>query len=99
MDERFFALDDLADDLHILADPGEGLIEGLTMPPFNNLRPRSSETQDESTARKRVHRHRRHRGIGGRSAGDLHDAGAEADLFGMRAEPSEGADGVRAPSL
>src|SRR5690554_3570467 len=99
MDERLFTLDDLADDLDVFADPGEGLIKGLSMPSLDDLRARGAEAEHEAPARKRVHRHRRHRGVRGRATRDLHDAGAGADLFGMRAEPSEGAHGVRAPSL
>src|SRR5690606_10779085 len=61
--ERFLALEDLADDLHVLAHPRERLVEGLPVPALDDLRARGAEAEDEAAAGERVERHRRHGGV------------------------------------
>ena len=65
------------------------------MPPFHDLRAGGAEPENESPAREGVERHRRHRGVGRRPPGELHDSRAELDLRRLRRDVGERRHRVR----
>ena len=86
-------------DLDVLARLRERLPPRLPVPALDDLRARRAEPEQEATAGEEVERRGRHRGVGRRAAGDLHDPGPELDLRGRRPEPREHAHAVRSPGL
>jgi hypothetical protein len=92
---RRLAPEDLAHDRHVVLHPVVGLAPRLAVPALDDLRTRDAESGDEAAAACHgVDRRRRHRGIGRRARGELHDAGAELDAPGQRGEIGERRDGV-----
>ena len=97
--QRLLARHDPPDDLHVLARAGEGLAIGLAVPPFDDLRPRHAEPQDEPSVRQVIERDRVHRGGGRRARRELHDGGAELDPAGLSGEVGERPERIGPPSL
>jgi hypothetical protein len=92
-----FALEDLAHDRDVVLDPIIGLAPRLAVPALDDLRSRDTEASDETAAAgHRVDAGGRHRGVGRRSRGQLHDAGAELDAVGLGGEERQRRDRVRA---
>jgi hypothetical protein len=97
-------LDELAsdrgpDDLHVLSGAAERLAEGLAVPAFDHLRPRSAEAEQDAAARHQVERRGRHRRHGRRPGRDLHDPGTELEGRRRRAQPGENGDGIGPPGF
>ena len=100
MRHRPLAPEDLAHDRHVILHPVVGLAPRLAVPAFDDLRTRHAEAGDEPPAAgHRIDRRGRHRRIGRRARGKLHDAGAEFDALGQRREVGERRDGIRAIGL
>ena len=94
--DRGVAGDDLADDVQVLAGPGQRLGEGLPVPALDDLGTGHAEPEHEATARQVVEGDRRH-AHGRRGAGrHLAQCGAQADPGGGRAPPAERGEGVGA---
>ena len=86
---RMLAGEHPAHDVDVLARAGERLRVRLAVPTLDDLRPGSTETQDDAAARQVIERDRRH-GRGRRSAGrQLRDRGAEFHVLRRRAPPRE----------
>src|SRR5699024_6036192 len=93
------AAQDLADDVDVLAGPGERLGERLAVPPLHDLRAGDAEPEREPAAGQVVERHGAHRCGGGRARGQLHDGGGQADVLGERPVPGQRGERVRTPGL
>ena len=92
-----FALEDLAHDRDVVLDPIIGLAPRLAVPALDDLRSRDTQAGDEAAAAgHRVNAGGRHGGVGWRSRGQLHDAGAELDAAGLGGEKRERRDRVGA---
>ena len=93
----FFALEDLAHDRDVVLDPVIGLAPRLAVPALDDLRSRDTQACDETAATgHRINAGGRHGGVGRRSRGQLHDAGAELDAVGLGGEERERRDRVGA---
>ncbi len=84
----------LAHDVHVLAGPGQGLGEGLSVPALHDLGAGHAESQHEATAREVVE------GDGGHAHGrrgptrELAEGRAQPELGGLGAQPGQGGEGV-----
>jgi hypothetical protein len=73
------------------------LLHGWAVPALDDLRSRDTEACDEAAATgHRINAGGRHGGVGRRSCGQLHDAGAELDAVSLGGEERERRDRVRA---
>ena len=97
--DRLLAPQDAPDDLDVLARARERLAERLAVPALDDLRARHAEPEREPAVRQVVERERVHRARRRRARRDLHDAGAQPDALGVRADPRGGRERVGAPRL
>ena len=77
----------------------ERLGERLAVPTFHHLWARHAEAERESAAREMIEREHVHRGRRRGAGRDLHDAGAQPDALGVRADPRQRREHVGAPRL
>ena len=91
--------DDPADDLDVLARPGQRTGIRHPVPPLDDLWPRRTETEDEAAAGQMIHRHGGHGGRRRGSRRHLHDRGAELHPGRSRTPPRQGGQRVRSVGL
>ncbi len=100
MCHRRFTSEDLPHDRDVVLVAVVRPAPWLAVPTLNDLRSRYTEPGDEtSAARHRIDGGSAHRGIGGRTGSELHDAGAQFDPLRQRGEIGQRCDCIRAIRL